>query len=65
MGERQSDSQPPTDPAGSQPLLSTRALLIIVTAVLAGVTVAVQPALAVPVGVSLAVVTLLAKILGN
>lgn len=65
MVERQSDSQSPTEAAGSQQLLSTRALLIIVTAVLAGVTVAVQPALAVPVGVSLAVVTLLARILGN
>ncbi|MCK2214076.1 hypothetical protein MF672_009780 [Actinomadura sp. ATCC 31491] len=65
MGEQQSDAQPPADAAGSRPLLSSRALLIIVTAVLFGVTVAVRPALAVPIGVSLAVVTLLAKILGD
>ncbi|MEV6039282.1 hypothetical protein AB0L65_49675 [Nonomuraea sp. NPDC052116] len=65
MGAQENSSESQSDAAESRPLLSSRALLIIVTAVLIGVTVAVQPTLAVPVGISVAVVTLLVKILGN
>ncbi len=65
MDAQQNDSEPQSEAAESRPLLSSRALLIIVTAVLIGVAVALQPTLAVPIGVSVAVVTLLVKILGN
>ncbi|WP_214106981.1 hypothetical protein [Acrocarpospora catenulata] len=65
MGAQQNDPEPQPSTAEARPLLSSRALLIILTAVLIGVVVAVQPALAVPIGVGVAVVTLLVKILGD
>ncbi|MFI6290424.1 hypothetical protein ACIBEJ_02500 [Nonomuraea sp. NPDC050790] len=53
------------EPPAERPLLSSRALLIILTAVLVGVVVALYPALAVPVGIGVAVLTLLVRILGD
>ena len=49
----------------NQQLMSTRALLIILIGVLAGVVVAVKPDLAVPIGMGVAVVTLLIVIIGS
>jgi hypothetical protein len=65
MGAEQNDPEPQHEPAESRPLLSSRALIIIVTAALIGVVVAIQPTLAVPIGISVAVVTLLVKIVGH
>ncbi|HEX4815702.1 MAG TPA: hypothetical protein VFV66_23410 [Nonomuraea sp.] len=65
MGTQQNDPESQPDTAESRPLLSSRGLLIILTAVLIGVVVAMQPALAVPMGIGIAVVTLLVKIVGH
>lgn len=52
------------DDASQEPLVGTRALLIILVGVLAAIGVAVTPSLAVPIGVGVAVVTLLIVIVG-
>lgn len=65
MGARRNEPEPEPGATESQPLLSSRALLIILTAVLIGVAIALKPALGVPFGVGVAVVTLLVKIIGD
>ncbi|MFI0449237.1 hypothetical protein [Actinomadura sp. 6N118] len=62
MSERREE---PESAPESRPLLSTRALVIIMAAVLIGGVVAIKPGLAIPLGVSVAAVTLLVKIVGD
>ncbi|NDU77697.1 hypothetical protein GWI34_34570 [Actinomadura sp. DSM 109109] len=61
--QREPESRPA--PPDARPLLSTRTLLIILTACIAAGAVALKPAAAVPLGVGIAVVTLLMKILDD
>ncbi|QKW33196.1 hypothetical protein HUT06_03380 [Actinomadura sp. NAK00032] len=63
--DNQNGPQSRSAPPEARPLLTSRALLIILTAVLAAVAVALKPAVALPVGVGVAVVTLLVKILDD
>ncbi|MEU8118353.1 hypothetical protein AB0C21_06555 [Spirillospora sp. NPDC049024] len=59
--ERESRPAPPE----ARPLLTSRALLIILTAGAAAGAAALKPAAAIPIGVGVAVVTLLVKILDD
>lgn len=57
-----SDMRGRPDQAEPKPLISTRALVIVLAAVGAGALTAAAPGLALPIGVGVGVVTLLAQI---